>query len=254
MIIFDIIDLRSCMNTIFSNIYEKDYKTLTKSEKICLDYMSKIGPRLLTISIHDLASEINISTATIQRLIAKLGYKSFKEFKNSFAVNYEKPLLSDFDNHLIELINNFNPELVHEFCDYIKNCSGHIYIFAFGATMGTAYDLIIGLKKFGYQASLVSESDLFIPTVSEVYKSDDLIIYISFSGNNERLSNVASILYKKVTQIYISANPRGTIGTYTQLNLTADFYTPKYEVRARAPLNIIVAKLLLHLHKITDRN
>lgn len=242
------------MNIIFSNIYEKHYKTLTKSEKICLDYMSKIGPRLMIISIHDLASETNISTATIQRLINKLGYSSFKEFKNSFAVDSEKPLLSDFDNHLIDLINNFNPALVNEFGDCIKNCSGHIYVFAFGATMGTAYDLIIGLKKLGYQASLVSESDLFIPTVGEIYKPDDIIIYTSFSGNNERLTNVASILHNKVTQIYISANPRGTIGTYTQLNLTADFYTPNYEVRARAPLNIIVAKLLLHLYKITDRN
>ncbi len=242
------------MNIIFSNIYEKHYKTLTKSEKICLDYMSKIGSRLMIISIHDLANETNISTATIQRLITKLGYTSFKDFKSSFAIDNEEPILSDFDNHLIDLINNFNPALVIEFCDYIKKCSGHIYIFAFGATMGTAYDLIIGLKKLGYQASLISESDLFIPTVAEVYKPNDLIIYISFSGNNERLANVASILYNKVSQIYISANPRGTIGTYTQLNLTADFYTPNYEVRARAPLNIIVAKLLLHLYKITVRN
>lgn len=242
------------MNIIFSSIYEKHYNTLTKSEKHCLDYMSKLGSRLMIISIHDLADETNISTATIQRLISKLGYKSFKNFKSSLIAQTEAPILSDFDNHLIELINNFDHSLVEQFCEYVKNCSGHIYVFAFGATMGTAYDLIIGLKKLGYQASLVSESDLFIPTVGEIYKPDDLIVYISFSGNNERLSNVASILNKSITQIYISANPRGTIGAYTQLNLTADFYTPNYEVRARAPLNIIIAKLLLYLHQNTDRN
>ncbi len=241
------------MNVIFSSIYEKHYNTLTKSEKHCLDYMSKLGSRLMIISIHNLADETNISTATIQRLITKLGYTSFKNFKSALVEQTENQVLSDFDSHLIELINNFDHSLVTKFCEYVKMCTGHIYVFAFGATMGTAYDLIIGLKKLGYQASLVSESDLFIPTVSEIYKPDDLIIYISFSGNNERLTNVASILQGSRVQLYISANPRGAIGAYTQLNLTADFYTPNYEVRARAPLNIIVAKLLLYLHENTDR-
>lgn len=241
------------MNVIFSKMYEKHYNSLTKSEKHCLDYMSKLGSRLSIISIHDLAYENNTSTATIHRLITKLGFNNFKEFKASLINQTDNPILSDFDTHLIELINNFDYSLVEKFGQAVKGCTGHIYVFAFGATMGTAYDLIIGLKKLGYQASLVSESDLFIPTVSEVYKPDDLIIYISFSGNNSRLANVASILHKIRYQIYISANPRGKIGNYTQLNLTADFYTPNYEVRARAPLNIIIAKLLLYIHENTIR-
>ncbi len=238
------------MNNALTKMYNTNYTKLSKSEKHCFDYMVKIQKKLIIISIQDLAFETNTSTATIRRMIGKLGYTSFKDFKNSLVEEKEMNILSDFDYHLIELITQFDTNLISEGAEKIKNCKGNIHIFAFGATIGTAYDLIIGLKKLGYQSSLVSENDLFIPTLRDLYTEDDLIIYISFSGNSERLVTAASILNGYCQQLYIGANPRGKIGEYVEFHMTTDFYTPNYEVRARAPLNIIVAKLLLYLNEL----
>ncbi len=232
------------------NLYNAHHNELSKSEKYCLDYMLKIENKLSIMSIHKLAEETNTSTATIRRLINKLEFDDFKQFKQSLVEDDESDILSAYDYHLVDLITDFDQDLILKCANEIKKCKRNIHIFAFGATIGTAYDLIIGLKKLGYQSSLVSENDLFIPTLKKLYTKDDLVIYISFSGNSTRLVASASILEKHCKQIYIGANPSGQIGNYVELNVTTDFYTPKYEVRARAPLNIIIAKLLMQLNSM----
>ncbi len=242
------------MNNKLTRMYDNYYMNLTKSEKFCFDYIVSIGNRIAVISIHDLAFESKTSTATIRRLVNKLGFTCYKDFKASLMEEEASDILTDYDYHLIELISSFDQQLISAVADKIINCQGNIYIFAFGATIGTAYDFIIGLKKLGYQSSLVSENDLFIPTLRDIYRPEDIIFYISFSGNSDRLVTSASILSKQLEQVYIGANPRGLLAEYTSYKLTTDFYTPNYEVRARAPLNIIVAKLLLYLHKVKKNN
>ncbi len=231
------------------NLYNTHHAELSKSEKHCLDYMLKIETQLPVKSLRALAEDTNTSTATVKRLLLKLGFTDIKKFKEFLLEEDNLELLSEYDYHLVDLVTNFDPKLINQCANMIRSCNGNIHIFAFGATIGTAYDLIIGLKKLGYQSSLVSENDLFIPTLKQLYNHNDLIIYISFSGNSQRLVASASILENHCNMVYIGANPSGKIGDYVNLNITTDFYTPNYEVRARAPLNILIAKLLMQLNQ-----
>ena len=57
------------------------YTLLTDSEKSLSDYIIKNFEHVLTISIHTLAKETNVSIATVVRFAQHLGFEGYKEFR-----------------------------------------------------------------------------------------------------------------------------------------------------------------------------
>lgn len=78
-------------------------KNLTKGEKHCLIRIERMGLKIANKSITDLSEEVCYSTATITRLVRKLGYKDLKDYRDS-VVDFYTVVSSDTYVNKVSLI------------------------------------------------------------------------------------------------------------------------------------------------------
>ena len=66
------------------------YPTLSKKEKLVIDYILENSERVFSMTVSDLAKEVGVAASTIVRLCKNLGYSGFSEFKIDFVRNNPK--------------------------------------------------------------------------------------------------------------------------------------------------------------------
>ena len=79
------------------------YNTLSKKEKLVIDYILENSERVFSMTVSDLAKEVGVAASTIVRLCKNLGYSGFSEFKIDFVrnsptqVNILTPVINEQD-------------------------------------------------------------------------------------------------------------------------------------------------------------
>lgn len=66
------------------------YPTLSKKEKLVIDYILENSERVFSMTVSDLAKKVGVAASTIVRLCKNLGYSGFSEFKIDFVRNNPK--------------------------------------------------------------------------------------------------------------------------------------------------------------------
>lgn len=102
-------------NPIFQ-IPPETYQQLSDSERHLLDFIYKNLPRMSELSILKLSEEASVSTATIVRLMKKLGFDGYTSFKYSIKNNShameDEPIKASVDTQIREAIRKNELEVI----------------------------------------------------------------------------------------------------------------------------------------------
>ncbi len=188
------------------NCYKKilsSYDTLPKQQKKIADYIVSNINEVIFFSITKLASELEISEATIVRFSQNLGYKGFPELKNDLVHYYQNFLTpgerlknsiqilagGEFSFEKVmrhelklleETIDSVNQDIFWEFVDKICKTE-NIYIFSLGRGNDPLVSYLgFRLSRFGKNIREVPWSGINMVENIPFIKKEDLVIIFHF--------------------------------------------------------------------------
>ena len=171
-----------------------DLSKLTNKELEAYQFLNTHQQQVSYMSLRDIANQTHISTATILRLITKLGYNSFQEYK--FSLKQESTVdlsydLSEIINALRHLEDDYYEEKLYEIAGLLKESKAVIFHGIGGSASIAAY----GARKLA-EAGLFafSSSDPFFLNSSMLKQRAD--IYLSISGNTKEILDLATLVSK----------------------------------------------------------
>jgi len=249
------------------------YEKLSDSEKFLVNYIEKNIKAMTNISIVKLSELSNVSTSTIVRCMKKLDYKGFTDFK--FKITLEntesgKDDLLNFENidKQIEIAILKNKEEVEKTLSYVSpviiedaleaiNYSKKITIFARGFSEMIAGEMTTKLQLLDKHCETHGDPNI-IRLKSKYFSNDDLVIFISLSGNTNELVEAAKLCNENnIKTILLTTNKNGDLYKLTDIILlgykSEQSYFPEYEVKSRLPLQVL-SRILLDAYVIRYEN
>ncbi len=169
------------------------YQTLTRGEQTIYDYLAQNWQNSSLMKIQNIANNCYCSTTSVQRLVRKLGFASFSEFKIK-AINEgqnQTNLINSFN--IEETFNQINEATMFPIIEQIRS-HNHIYIYGTGASEISSRFLVRQLMLLGFHAAYINDihllknirTGLFIPISSS--GSTRLIINASLRAKNNNLT------------------------------------------------------------------
>ena len=228
-------------------IMEK-YTSFTKNERVIADIIMDNPEVVLSKSALEIADIAGVSSATVVRFSRKIGFAGFPEMKIGLVkylssdITLEKNLIiskgdsyKDCGAKLLSQINSICSNTVAQI-DYVSfgkavkalEKAENIYLFGVGASSVTAMDFQQKLVRINKRALYYSDSNIGI-IATMTYKSGDLVVAISYSGETPVCRFVESVKQKGLPCIGITGNSHTTIARTVDIPL----YTPSIERKIR---------------------
>ncbi|MBM7558885.1 MurR/RpiR family transcriptional regulator [Marinitoga litoralis] len=168
------------------------YNSLTKREKKVADYILQRASDVIHYSITELANWSEVSETTVYRVIKKIGFSGYQEFKITLAKELSEPVIEVKDedifssvhnkicNSLNVIYQNLNKELLNKVAEKILN-SRKIIFYAVGRSFPVALDSSLKLSALGLSATAYSDPHMQV-IVGANLTNEDMVISISHSG------------------------------------------------------------------------
>lgn len=255
------------MDNIIFDIPSNVYVTLSESEKYLLEYITNHLNEISTMSIVKLSENASVSTATIVRLMKKIGYEGYTSFKYSLK---EKHNFSDETNEMEDIGNEISQAIQKNELEVSKTIqlqsigqiedavqkmynAEKIYIFGRGFSEMIAKEMTIKLQLMGKNCEIHDDPNI-IRNKSKSLKENDLAIFISLNGETEELVEACKNLsIKQITTITLTCRMESRLVTMSEMTFVgykgSHSYFPDYEVRSRLPLSVI-SRILLDAYAI----
>ena len=171
-----------------------DLSKLTNKEREAYQFLNTHQQLISYMSLRDIAQQTHISTATILRLITKMGYKSFQEYKFSLKQDESVDLsydLTEIIKALKHLEDDYYEEKLYEIAGLLKETNAVIFHGIGGSAPIAAY----GARKLAETGLLsFSSSDPFFINASILKQRAD--IFLSISGNTKEILDLATLVSK----------------------------------------------------------
>lgn len=255
------------MSELFFDIPIEKYQTLSESERYVLKYIVKHINEIPSMSIVKLSEEANVSTATIVRLMKKIGYDGFTSFKYSIkdltkSVNsensidtIEKKINTAIKKNEFEVLNTIKMLSLGNIEDAIQKIhhAEKIYVFARGFSEMIANEITIKLQLLGKNCEMHNDPNI-IRVISKKLKDTEIAIFVSLSGETKELVDAClNLKMKSISTITLTAGIDSSLANLSEIVLlgykgTQSFF-PDYEVRSRLPLQVI-SRILLDAYVI----
>ncbi|MFD1449025.1 MurR/RpiR family transcriptional regulator [Oceanobacillus profundus] len=253
------------------NIPPTTYASLSESERYLLEYIHKNIDDIATMSIVTLSEQATVSTATIVRLMKKIGYNGYTSFK--YRLKQDKKMvdvndqLGDIDENIKRAIRKNEEEVlktiqlqsIGQIEDTVQKIhdADKIYIFARGFSEMIAKEMTVKLQVMGKTCESHDDPNI-IRIKSSKIKKNELAFFISLSGETLELVEACQNLnIKQVTTITLTTNVNSSLSRLSDMTLLgykSDYSLfPEYEVRSRLSLNVI-ARVLLDAYVIRTNN
>lgn len=255
---------------IFDIPYEL-YNELSDSERHLLQYIYNHLERISTMSIVTLSEEANVSTATIVRLMKKLGYEGYTSFKYSIKDKVQTPdhhdVMEDIDREIKEAIHKNELEVVKTIQmqniglieDTIQKMydARKIYVFARGFSEMIANEITVKLQLSGKNCENHNDPNI-IKVMSRKLKPKDLVIFVSLSGETAELVEACkNCKIKNISTVTLTTRMESSLAKLSEITFFGykgeHSYFPDYEVRSRLPLHVI-SRILLDAYVIRMLN
>ncbi len=185
-----------CLEAIKNNM-----PTYSRSHRAIAQYILDNPGRALSLSIHDMASEIGTSASSITRFCRKLGYDSLRDMRVTLASNSDNRAAADFREALSiagspERIASDYLKHITDVCQDTLNLNGidllkqvasliahaeTTYFFGYGASALAVDNLLGKLVKLKKRCVYSSDSDLNMQ-MADSATSNDVAIAFSYSG------------------------------------------------------------------------
>lgn len=183
-----------------SRVYIKEFM-LNDTDDLIVEYVKKNSKEIVNMSIHQLSKDLYISPNSIMRFCKKLGYSGFAELKFSLSKNQDEmqtttnKVLERLPVSVIKTIDIMDDVVLSSFVDKILKAKKI---------------LLVGVGDSSFNCELLGRSLRFIGLNTEYYRhihdmeymatklsKDDLTLFISGRGANERLLRLAQSLKDK---------------------------------------------------------
>ncbi|WP_163583408.1 MurR/RpiR family transcriptional regulator [Gracilibacillus saliphilus] len=255
------------MNNILFDIPANTYKTLSDTEKYLLEYIHKHLDEISSMSIVKLSEHANVSTATIVRLMKKIGYDGYTSFKYSLK---EKVKLSDENNEMEnidqkikqaiqknehEVIKTIQLQSIGQIEDAVQkiNDAEKIFVFGRGFSEMIAKEMTIKLQLMGKNCEEHNDPNI-IRIKSKNIQPNEIAIFVSLNGETEELVEACKNLnIRQITTITLTTRMESSLGQMSEMTFVgykgSQSYFPDYEVRSRLPLSVI-SRILLDAYAI----
>ncbi|MCX7885501.1 MAG: MurR/RpiR family transcriptional regulator [Caloramator sp.] len=208
------------------DLINRNYSKLNENDIYILKYILNNKEKCSCISINELAKHCNVSRTTILRLVQKLGFDGFSEFKVFIKWQLEKNrkindniTLDEFYKDLYKTIKLLKDT---DFSSIIKLIDESEKIFIYGT--GTAQNIIaqdlkrvfLIAEKYFHIIEGYTELNIIIPSLTP----KDLLIVISLSGNTQNiLECINEISLRNIPIISITRFGNNKLSTIANHNL-----------------------------------
>ncbi|MFZ4451329.1 MurR/RpiR family transcriptional regulator [Salibacterium aidingense] len=252
---------------ILFNIPANMYSSLSDSERYLLEYIYQHIEKISLMSIVTLSENANVSTATIVRLMKKIGYEGYTDFKyhlkERVALKDESNTMGTIENKIQKAIEKNKEEVnktiemlsIGNIEDAVQKIydAQKIYVFARGFSEMIANEMTLKLQLGGKNCEMHNDPNI-IRRKSQEIQDDELAVFISLSGETEELVEACKNLnMKKISTLSLLTRVESSLGELSDMSFIGykgeHSYFPDYEVRSRLPLSVI-ARILLDAYMI----
>lgn len=195
--------------TNFNLILLKNDKSLNATDKKIIEYLSDLHMKNLLncININSMSNDLKISSSQIVKTLKKVGFNGLKDLRaNIFSTNQETDNLNSINNYLKETLvfsiyDSFKEIDRKDFDIFNKlvNDSHSIYFLAGGSNLYISNDYADKFNKIGKRAIVV---DIAKPECYNIAENS-LVIIISISGRNSKISKQVKFIKKNIKNIKI---------------------------------------------------
>jgi DNA-binding MurR/RpiR family transcriptional regulator len=164
--------------------------------------LSEIIKENENLKILEAADYCKVSSSKVSKLVRKLGFESFKQYKQFFGgqsiIQEDKKISSELER-LKNFIENFDPALVDEFLTLYKKYN-RIVLFGLGPSF-------ICVEYFAYKLALVSGKNILVSQGEDHAKhlvdEETLLIVFSVTGKFTSFENLFSEVRSKGAEIML---------------------------------------------------
>ncbi|SHK49551.1 MurR/RpiR family transcriptional regulator [Hespellia stercorisuis] len=239
-------------------VTEEKKKTMTSTERSVIDWLNEHEEEIPNRSINEIADASFTSPATVSRAIRKCGFSGISEmkYKVSSKLNYivAGRIVNEIFNRSItecqKTIEALNVDTILRVIRYIK-FSEKIYILARGTTALIARDFEFQLQLLGYNAFVLSDSQI-MRNSKKLFKKDDVVIIFTVKNSTPELEMSARFAKEKgAVVITCCCIPGTSLEEYSDLSVLGgnknNSMIEEYNVMSRLPLHIISRTLIDYL-------
>lgn len=233
----------------FGNI---DFNALSDTDQAIYHYMSSNADKIPYMRVRDIAQESHTSASSVMRLIRKLGYESFTEFRTQYSVQAVEG--GDFEDALTILSRErFSRDIeskLNQIVEKIQYCENIIF-FGIGASGSICEYAARRFAAIGYNSYPLI--DPTYPIMSKLQNtSDNILVTLSVSGMTNEVVEVANGFRNKddFLTIAITADINSTLGRMSDYVL--DYHVDVRRVKKHEDLTSQIPCIFL-IEQLADR-
>jgi RpiR family transcriptional regulator, glv operon transcriptional regulator len=166
-----------------------DTNHLTKLEEQVHSKLADVVATNDKLKIIDAAELCDVSPSKVSKLVRKLGFDNFKQYKLYFSgqqIHMEKKTKSSEIERLRQFLENFDPALVDDFVSVFQKYK-KIIIYGLGPSF-------ISAEYFGYKLTISSDKNVTVAQsedfASRLADEDTLLIVLSVTGKFSSFENL----------------------------------------------------------------
>ena len=220
-------------------LIDENYSSFSKNEQKLSRFILNSPQKVIRMSNHEIAQELDISISTMNRFSRKLINTSFQEIKTELETIVPKQVTP----YNIELISNESVDTlkkklytraeealqksstftdnttIDRICKTFKRANT-IFIFGYGASYVCATDLYQKLSRIGLNIQLVQETHLFT-TMLSTHDKDDCVVFITNNGEQSELRAMVKVVSDyHIPIITITSSENNHIAKHSDIVLT----------------------------------
>ncbi|WNB92600.1 MurR/RpiR family transcriptional regulator [Bacillus sp. NEB1478] len=231
----------------FLDQFGNSLSNCTPTEKQVLYYIDQHLDKAKKLSLTEIAKVNNVSTTTIVRMSHKLGLEGFSELKYILKTIENQTLMNDnpvdrYKDEFISAFETINLNDLEKLSEKIKNAK-RVMVVGVGLSKMMAEYFSKLLMQTNKQTHYTYESHM-IDLLPNMVEPDDLIFFISSSGETKTLVQAAEKLtYKVVDTAAITNSSDSTLGKMVKTNLSMTVDRVKfagYDITARSTLMLLI--------------
>lgn len=226
-----------------------DFKNLTTTERVIYSYLRDNVDKIPYLHIRDIAREAHAGTSSVMRLIHKMGYNSYTEFKED--VTEKKQLEEEVNHHPSSFSLDVFPDNFEQKLDELahKILESDNVIFTGLGSSGLVCDYA-ARRLAGVGINTFSFSDVTYPISSKLQNTmNTLVVALSISGETNEIIEVLNSLRSNKDVYICSVTPKigSTIAemsdfiiTYRVIERRVDTH---YDLTSQLPTVYLVERL-----------
>ena len=243
---------------------------LSPSERAAASFILRNRATAAQLDAQDLAHEAGVSPSTITRLVRDLGYDSYAHMRIDLARQEMREEAAEGDPSSIRMddVAGSLAYIAANKVEELRACarmldaeaieravrlmerSGLIVFAGIGTGMSYAQICAFKFTQFGIRAVALSNTDA-TSTLALTLGPDDCVVFVSNSGDSNRLERVMSVCESRGTPtIVLTGNPRSSLGRHASVLIAYPLYDNLFAedyMFSLSSMNIVMESLLLLL-------